>query len=45
MFEYSAYNIITKEERIFWGRDFNKTVENAGLNPNEWDYYAKDYID
>lgn len=45
MYEYEAYNLNTKEETILYGYSFKDACRRANLNPEEWDYWMRTYID
>lgn len=45
MYEYEAYNLNTKEETTLYGYSFKDVCRRANLNPEEWSYWMRTYID
>ena len=45
MYEFTLENRKTAELHIIFGRDIQKAMEKAKLNPAEWTVLFADYID
>ena len=38
-------NKVTKEETFIYGQDLKKAMEKADMNPNDYEYLDRDYVD
>lgn len=45
MYEFTLENRKTTEINTVFGRNIDKALERAGLNPDEWKVLFADYID
>ena len=45
MYEYEALNTTTNERKIIFGYTFEDALKRNDLNPNEYKYIARWYID
>ena len=45
MYCFYLMNKVTKEETFIYGYDLKKAMEKADMNPNDYEYLDRDYVD
>ena len=45
MYCFYVMNKVTKEETFVYGYDLKKAMEKADMNPNDYEYLDRDYVD